>query len=159
MKEKTILLSHGSGGEMSRTLIRDLFMKHFGGEILAEATDAAVLELPAGPAVFTTDSPDEARRKIMAAFTGGRPTVREQRELGGNPSNCAVFEYFRALFEPSDRRLEERRLACVSGNLICGECKAELAERAAKFLVEHQRKREAVRDMLDRFMDPAKFGL
>ncbi len=56
MKEKTILLSHGSGGEMSRTLIRDLFMKHFGGEILAEATDAAVLELPAGPAVFTTDS-------------------------------------------------------------------------------------------------------
>ncbi|HDM91833.1 MAG TPA: tryptophan--tRNA ligase [Candidatus Korarchaeota archaeon] len=110
-------------------------------------------------AVFTTDSPDEARRKIMAAFTGGRPTVREQRELGGNPSNCAVFEYFRALFEPSDRRLEERRLACVSGNLICGECKAELAERVTKFLVEHQRKREAVRDMLDRFMDPAKFGL
>ena len=56
MKDNTILLSHGSGGRMSRDLIRDLFMKHFGGEILTAETDAAVLDLPAGGTVFTTDS-------------------------------------------------------------------------------------------------------
>lgn len=54
--EQTILLSHGSGGKMSRDLIRDLFMKHFGGEVLAAETDAAVLDLPPGGTVFTTDS-------------------------------------------------------------------------------------------------------
>ncbi len=56
MKKETILLGHGSGGRMSQELIRDMFMKHFGGEVLTAETDAALLDLPPGMTVFTTDS-------------------------------------------------------------------------------------------------------
>lgn len=55
-QQDTILLAHGSGGQMSRQLIRDLFMEHFGDEVLLAATDAAVLESLDGLPVFTTDS-------------------------------------------------------------------------------------------------------
>ncbi len=56
MKKETILLGHGSGGRMSQELIRGLFMKRFGGETLTAETDAALLDLPPGMLVFTTDS-------------------------------------------------------------------------------------------------------
>ena len=43
--------------------------------------------------IFTTDSLEEARMKIANAFTGGRTTVQEQKELGGVPDICAVYQY------------------------------------------------------------------
>ena len=53
---KTILLSHGSGGEMSHDLINDLFLKYFDNPILASQTDSAVLNIPPENVSFTTDS-------------------------------------------------------------------------------------------------------
>lgn len=51
-----ILLGHGSGGQMSHELIRDLFVSAFSNPVLREQTDAALLELPGGTLSFTTDS-------------------------------------------------------------------------------------------------------
>ncbi|MCY1721114.1 hydrogenase expression/formation protein HypE [Prolixibacteraceae bacterium Z1-6] len=51
-----IVLSHGSGGKRSRDLIRNLFFKYFGNEILSQGSDSAVFETPAANLAFTTDS-------------------------------------------------------------------------------------------------------
>ncbi|MEM2875324.1 MAG: tryptophan--tRNA ligase [Candidatus Hadarchaeales archaeon] len=102
--------------------------------------------------IFTTDSPEVAAKKVMNAFTGGRGTVREQREKGGEPDVCSVYGYFYFLFEPDDRKLAEIERRCRNGDLICGECKAMLAERVKHFLSEHQMKREKAREVIQDFM-------
>lgn len=53
---KNILLGHGSGGKLSHDLISDLFVKYFSNDILAEQTDAAVLNVDSEKLAFTTDS-------------------------------------------------------------------------------------------------------
>ncbi len=54
---KTILLAHGSGGEMSHELVRDLFVSAFDNAKLSEQGDSAILDdLPAGRVALTTDS-------------------------------------------------------------------------------------------------------
>ena len=92
-------------------------------------------------AVFLTDSPEEAKRKIFRAFTGGRGTVEEQRKLGGNPEICKVFEFFR-YHHPSSELVEEIYGKCKAGELVCGECKKICAEFIANFLEKHGRKFE-----------------
>lgn len=53
---KRILLSHGGGGEETQSLIKDLFFKHFGNEILWRMEDAASLVMESSKIAFTTDS-------------------------------------------------------------------------------------------------------
>jgi len=103
-------------------------------------------------AIFTTDPPEKAAKKVMRAFTGGRDTVEEQRKLGGRPEICNVYAYYYFLFEEDDAALIEREKRCRSGDLTCGECKHTLAKRVMKFLEEFQKKREAARDVLDQFL-------
>ncbi len=103
-------------------------------------------------AIFTTDPPKTAARKMMSAFTGGRDTIEEQRKLGGRPNVCNVYAYYYFLFENDDEALMERESACKSGSLICGECKKQLAERVKAFLVDFQAKREKAKDVLNDFL-------
>jgi hydrogenase expression/formation protein HypE len=51
-----VLLGHGSGGKLSASLIRDLFVPVFGGSELARLGDAAVLEVNDLRLAFSTDS-------------------------------------------------------------------------------------------------------
>jgi tryptophanyl-tRNA synthetase len=101
--------------------------------------------------IFTTDPPEAVKRKIWNAFTGGRPTVAEQRRLGGDPTVCSVFQYFYFLFEEDDDELAEREYMCRAGEILCGECKTELTERVVRFLTEHQRRREKARNIIHKF--------
>jgi tryptophanyl-tRNA synthetase len=101
--------------------------------------------------IFTIDPPDVVKRKIWNAYTGGRATVEEQRKLGGDPGICTVFQYFYFLFEGDDKKLLARERKCRAGEILCGECKTELAERVNKFLVEHRKKREKARNIVDKF--------
>jgi len=52
----TILLSHGSGGQMTHDLINDLFVRYFDNDVLSAQTDSAVLNIPPEHLSFTTDS-------------------------------------------------------------------------------------------------------
>ena len=56
LKERNILLGHGSGGRMMHELISDVFIKHFGNEILNEQSDSAILSVGSSEISFTTDS-------------------------------------------------------------------------------------------------------
>jgi len=102
--------------------------------------------------IFTTDKPEVAKRKIMNAFTGGRATIKEQREKGGNPEVCSVYQYYYFMFEEDDEKLEEIYRECKNGDRICGDCKKILAERVGRFLADHQRKREKAKSVIQDFM-------
>jgi tryptophanyl-tRNA synthetase len=102
-------------------------------------------------AIFTTDPPELVEQKIWRAFTGGKGTVAEQRKEGADPDVCTVFQYFLYLFEEDDEKLAERKRRCKAGEVLCGECKKELAERVNKFLAGHQKKREKARDVMGKF--------
>ncbi len=56
LREKRILLDHGSGGLATKNLIEDLFLKRIGNPVLSRMEDSAVIEVPTGRLAFTTDS-------------------------------------------------------------------------------------------------------
>jgi len=102
--------------------------------------------------IFTVDNPKDIRRKISNAFTGGCVSVDEQREKGGNPDICSVYQYLYYIFEADDAALEERRKKCRSGELLCGHCKQYLSEKVTAFIAAHQERREAARARVEEFM-------
>ena len=103
-------------------------------------------------AIFTSDKPEKATKKVMAAFTGGRETIKLQKELGGRPEVCNIYAYYYYLFEEEDKKLVEIEQQCRSGSLVCGDCKARLARMVKVFLIDFQEKREKAKDHLDEYL-------
>lgn len=101
--------------------------------------------------IFTTDSPEDVRHKVWNAFTGGKPTIREQKELGADPSICTIYAYFYYLFDDDDRSLMNLEEHCRSGGIMCGECKQKLTLQLNEFLEAHQKRREEARDKIAKF--------
>ncbi len=92
------------------------------------------------------------RFKIMNAFTGGQPTVEEQRKYGGNPHKCAIYQMY--LFHIDDDKLVEKVYnECINGQRLCGECKKQLYEIFSKWLMEHREKKEKLRDLAKQLVD------
>ncbi len=103
-------------------------------------------------AVFTTDLPEDVKRKINKyAFSGGQATVEEHRKKGGNPDIDVPYQWM-TFFEEDDRKLKKIREDYVSGKLLTGEMKAMLIEKLNSFLKEHQRKREKAKGQIENFM-------
>ncbi len=103
--------------------------------------------------IWLTDTYKEIRKKLFKyAFTGGQPTVEEQRAKGGNPDICVVYMWLEKVFERDSKKIAERKRKCMSGELLCGECKEDLAKYIASFLEEHRRRREKIVDQLDKYM-------
>jgi tryptophanyl-tRNA synthetase len=106
-------------------------------------------------ALFTTDDPETIDRKVSAAFTGGQPTVALQRQLGGNALECPVYWYLRYFFD-SEVQSEERLIRCEGGNLLCGECKSDLATESKSFMMKFKKRREKAKDIVQEFMYDGK---
>ena len=56
IKQKTILLDHGAGGRASHELIKDVFLKHFGGQEASGLEDCALVPGEPGRIAFSTDT-------------------------------------------------------------------------------------------------------
>ncbi|MEZ5849680.1 MAG: hydrogenase expression/formation protein HypE [Hyphomicrobiaceae bacterium] len=54
-RQGAIDMTHGGGGRAMAELIRDLFHRHLGNAHLAQGNDGAVMELPSGRVVMSTD--------------------------------------------------------------------------------------------------------
>jgi len=91
--------------------------------------------------ISLSETPSSAKKKIMRAFTGGKPTVEEQKKEGANPKICPVYDLLLYL-EEDDKVVKERFQECSQGKIMCGACKKDVAERVVKFLEGHQKKRE-----------------
>ncbi|MBD3319063.1 tryptophan--tRNA ligase, partial [Candidatus Woesearchaeota archaeon] len=77
-----------------------------------------------GHAIYLTDSPKEVKKKINKyAFSGGRDTVEEHREYGGNPDIDVSYQWL-TYFEDDDEKLKRIYHEYKSGKLLSGELKA-----------------------------------
>ncbi|RLG21408.1 tryptophan--tRNA ligase [Candidatus Micrarchaeota archaeon] len=103
--------------------------------------------------ITLSDTEEDIERKVMNGFTGGRATVKEQKEKGGQPENCPIYELFLFHLEKDDKKLKERYEACKAGKLLCGDCKKEAIGRLKKMLMEHQRKKRKLMDKARSIVD------
>ncbi len=125
--------------------IHNIFLPGLGEQGKMSASDPS-------SAIYTTDDNKTVERKVAKAFTGGKPTTKEQKEKGGNPEICPIMDYFYYLFEEDDKKVEEQRRLCREGKLMCGEHKEMLAKKVNAFLKIHQRRREKAKSKLEKFM-------
>ncbi|WP_407421413.1 tryptophan--tRNA ligase [Methanobrevibacter sp.] len=79
-------------------------------------------------AIYLNEEPEVAAKKVKTAKTGGRESLKEQEELGGEVDKCVIYEMLVYHLIDDDKELEKIREECLAGNLRCGDCKARTAE-------------------------------
>ncbi len=95
-------------------------------------------------AIYLNDDTKSVVKKIKSAKTGGRETLKEQEELGGEVDKCVIYEMLLYHFIEDDSELEKIRTDCLNGTLRCGECKARTADLMEKFMDDlHEKQIEA----------------
>lgn len=138
---REIEISFGGFGFFSPSSTYHLFIPGLQGGKMSSS-------IPESTISFT--EPDEiVKKKVMAALTGGRATLAEQREQGGEPERCPLFLLNLFHLVDGDPQLEELRTKCRSGQLMCGQCKKETAERVLSFIHDMQEKMAAVEHLIE----------
>ena len=102
--------------------------------------------------IWTTDTEDIVRKKIMKAFSGGQKTIEEHRKKGGNPDIDVSFQWLYYFFEPNDKKIEKIREDYRSGKILTTELKEYLIEKINSFLKKHQARREKAKKKVDKFI-------
>lgn len=90
-------------------------------------------------AIFLNDSAKIAEKKILGAFTGGRPTVEEHRRLGGIPEICKVYELLE-FHLPDNKKLVSIYNDYKSGKMLSSELKQLAIDFFVPWLEKHQEK-------------------
>ncbi|KAL7992677.1 hypothetical protein Chor_016933 [Crotalus horridus] len=109
--------------------------------------------------IFLTDTPKQIKTKINKhAFSGGKDTVEEHRQYGGNCDVDVSYMYLTFFLEDDDR-LEQIKQAYTSGALLTGELKKVLIETLQPLIAAHQQRRKQITDeMVKEFMTPRKLA-
>ena len=126
---KQVQLSHGGGGQESNALIRDLFYRAFGNDVLLRAEDSAVLSIGKEIA-FTTDSFTVS----PLFFNGGNigklaiaGTVNDLAMMGAKPLYLSAAFIIEEGFAMSElERIVEAmvaELAKCGAKIVCGDTK------------------------------------
>ncbi|RCI10304.1 hypothetical protein L249_8449 [Ophiocordyceps polyrhachis-furcata BCC 54312] len=104
-------------------------------------------------AIFLKDTPKQIKTKINKyAFSGGRETVEEHREKGGNADVDVAYQYLQFFLE-SDEELAQIKADYNSGKLLTGELKAKCIHHLERYVVGFQERRSRVTDeTVDEFM-------
>jgi tryptophanyl-tRNA synthetase len=139
---RQVELDHGGYGFVAPSSLYHRFMTGLTGGKMSSSVPASHISL--------LDDPEDGSDKVKAATTGGRETAEKQRELGGEPEECPVYELYTYLLAADDdefaRRVYEE---CAGGERLCGDCKEQAAELMGEFLANHQEKRAEWADRLD----------
>ncbi|HKL28657.1 MAG TPA: tryptophan--tRNA ligase [Natrialbaceae archaeon] len=139
---REVEVEHGGYGFIPPASIYHRFMTGLTGGKMSSSVPASHISL--------LDDPQDGYDKVKAATTGGRETAEEQRELGGRPDECPVYELYAYLLAGDDDDFAmEVYDECAGGERLCGDCKEQAAELMASFLEDHQEKREEWADRLD----------
>ncbi|XP_063587801.1 tryptophan--tRNA ligase, cytoplasmic-like isoform X2 [Penaeus indicus] len=105
--------------------------------------------------IFLTDTANQIKKKINKyAFSGGRDTIEEHREKGGDCEVDVSYMYL-TFFLEDDEKLEEIRQQYSTGKMLTGELKAELIKILQALVAEHQaRRKEVTEDLVKEYMKP-----
>ncbi|MFB6105320.1 MAG: tryptophan--tRNA ligase [Halobacteriaceae archaeon] len=138
---RTVELDHGGYGFDRPASLYHRFMTGLTGGKMSSSVPASHISL--------LDDPDDGYEKVKAATTGGRETAELQRELGGEPDECPVYELYAYLLAQDDDEFATRVYEeCANGDRLCGDCKEQAARLMREFLADHQEKRAEVEDQL-----------
>jgi tryptophanyl-tRNA synthetase len=107
--------------------------------------------------IYLDDKPKDIERKINRyAFSGGKDTIEEHREKGGDPEIDVAYQYLRFFLE-DDAKLEQYAQEYRSGVLLSGQLKRLCIEAVQSFVEEFQKRRAQVSDdVLREFFNPNK---
>jgi tryptophanyl-tRNA synthetase len=89
------------------------------------------------------------RKKVMSGLTGGRSTLEEQKRLGGEPDKCTLYLLNMFHMVTDDADLAEIHRRCRSGEITCGQCKKETADRVVAFLKEFKEKMDVAAETIE----------
>ncbi|XP_062502294.1 tryptophan--tRNA ligase, cytoplasmic-like [Corticium candelabrum] len=105
--------------------------------------------------IFLTDSPAQIKKKINKyAFSGGRDTVEEHRQHGGDTAIDVSYQYL-SFFLDDDEKLAHIKEDYESGRMLTGELKKVLIDVLTKLVDGHRERRKAVTDdVVRQFMTP-----
>ena len=79
-------------------------------------------------AIYLNEDSETAAKKVKTAKTGGRESLKEQEELGGEVDKCVIYEMLVYHLIDDDEEIEKIREECLSGQLRCGDCKVRTSE-------------------------------
>ena len=138
---REVEVDHGGYGFVPPSSLYHRFMTGLTGGKMSSSVPASHISL--------LDDPEDGYDKVKAATTGGRSTAEEQRELGGEPDDCPVYELYAYLLTQDDDEFAQRVYdECAEGERLCGGCKEQAAELMEEFLADHQEKREEAKEVL-----------
>jgi len=138
---REVEIEHGGYGFRAPSGIFHRFMTGLTGGKMSSSVPASHISL--------LDDPEDGYDKVKAAATGGRETAEKQRELGGEPDDCPVYELYAYLLANADDEFAKRVYdECADGERLCGDCKEQAAQLMAEFLEDHQEAREEAREVL-----------
>ncbi len=103
-------------------------------------------------AVFITDDPDLAAKKVMSAKTGGGISLEDHKTNGGKPGQCVVYELFTYHLIEDDMELQGIMEGCKAGTQMCGNCKKLAAEKVKTLLIDLQEKRAAAKELVGQYL-------
>ncbi len=103
-------------------------------------------------AIFLTDEPSVAVKKIMRAKTGGAVSLEVQKKEGGCPEECMIFELFLYHLVEDDAELAQIYSSCKNGERMCGTCKKQAAAYIESLLAELQTKRKHAVKHIERYL-------
>ena len=98
-------------------------------------------------AIYLNDETKDAVKKVKSAKTGGRESLKEQQELGGEVDKCVIYEMLLYHFIDDDNELEEIRQDCLNGTLRCGDCNVRTAELMEEFMDDLKEKQVEAREI------------
>ena len=104
-------------------------------------------------AIYLNETPKQAEKKVKSSKTGGRETLDEQKELGGKPDECVIYEMLVYHLVDDDKELGKIREECMNGDLMCGHCKVHAAELMKDFFEDLKVKQEESLEIAESLFD------
>lgn len=107
--------------------------------------------------IYLTDTPEIIKTKITKyAFSGGRTTLKEHRELGANLEIDVPYQYLRVLLD-DDALLDKITHDYGHGIMLTKDVKNILIDELTKMILDHQTERSKVdQNILNKFFEIRK---
>lgn len=105
--------------------------------------------------IFMDDTPKQIQKKINKyAFSGGRATLEEHRELGGRIEVDVAYQYL-SFFSDDDAKLAALADGYTKGEIMSSEMKKECIAVIQEYVAAYQARRAQVDEaVIDSFMKP-----
>jgi tryptophanyl-tRNA synthetase len=140
-KVREIERAHGGFGFYTPSSSYHIFMPGLTGGKMSSSIPESIISF--------YETGEVVRKKVMSGITGGRATLEDQKRLGGEPDKCSVYLLNLFHMVTDDADLAEIRRKCTSGEITCGQCKKETAERVVAFLRDFKEKMDAASDRIE----------